>query len=75
MEEKEIKKRIEKESEWGILKTISIYLSIAIVSIAAIDCVKSIQLRKSLESGNKLISDLAKTGVIKNKGDLNDLLA
>lgn len=76
MEEKEIKKkRIEKESEWGILKTISIYMSIAIVSIAAIDCVKSIQLRKCLESGNKLISDLAKTGVIKNTRDLNDLLA
>ena len=60
MEEKEIKKRIEKESEWGILKTISIY---------------SIQLRKCLESRNKLISDLAETGVIKNTRDLNDLLA
>lgn len=75
MEEKEIEKNVKKESEWGILKSIVIYASIALISITVADCVKSIQLRKSLESGNKLISDLAKTGVIKNTRELNDLLA
>lgn len=74
MEEKEIEKKVEKESEWGIIKAITIYTSVIFVSITVLNCINSIQQRKTIESRNKLLSDLANKRVIRDMNDLKDLL-
>ena len=74
MEEKEIEKKVEKESEWGIIKAITIYTSVMFVSITVLNCINSIQQRKTIESRNKLLSDLANKRVIRDMNDLKDLL-
>lgn len=76
MDEKEIEKKVEKrkESDWGLIKALTVYMSVSFISIIVLDCIDLIQQRKIIESGNKLLSNLANKGVIRDMRDLNDLL-